>query len=98
MSNEAKGRTHLTGATGRRGEVAVRRSFTPNRITRNGTTAPDRDPVAELAKRVGWTAAEVEDAIDELLANDGRSAKYRALRVRLHPDAGTASVSIVVKP
>lgn len=33
MSNKAKGRTHLTGATWR-GEVAVRRSFTPNRITR----------------------------------------------------------------
>ena len=33
MSNKAKGRTHLTGATGI-GEVAVRRSFTQNRITR----------------------------------------------------------------
>lgn len=55
---------------------------------RNGATAPDRDPVAELAKRTGMTAAEVAEAIDELLANDGRSAKYHALASALHPDAG----------
>ncbi len=35
--------------------------------------------VAELAKRVGWTTAEVADAIDETIKRNGPSERFRAL-------------------
>ncbi len=84
MSNKAKGRTLLTGATGI-GEVAVRRSFTPNRITRKPRRLVlmriDRDTLRRIDEECARAGITRGEAIARAVNSVRRTLKSDAVAV-----------------